>query len=125
MDMICPPTVRPVGHSEAPEDHLRDGRSPVVAMASGHGFTLRFRAGAVDHMPENVVADLIAHELAHVEQSAIGIEDQLNDEWNRIRDEGESDNPFEIDADDRMENWGFDPNSVDLYAWEQIFPRRS
>lgn len=66
------------------------------------GHSLVFCSGIVDIYPDELVRDLIAHELAHVEQWASG--------W----DIDQAD-PFECeeDADGLVEDWGFSATAMD------------
>ena len=68
----------------------------------GHG--LRFYSGDIDVMPDNIVSDVIAHELAHVWLIAAGQHNPLDPEQDS-----------EYPADYQMAEWGFDPSSV--YVW--------
>ncbi len=62
-DTLDPPTIARRPHwATPPADHA--GRALGMIGASGH--LLRFRAGAVDRMPDDVVQDLVAHPLAYV-----------------------------------------------------------
>jgi hypothetical protein len=72
-------------------------------MASALGHKIVFWSKIVAVYPDNVVRDLIAHELAHVYQSALGGESE------------DYDNPLcvEDDADWLMQLWGFDPVAID------------
>jgi hypothetical protein len=72
------------------------------AAAGMMGHNLVFCSGIVDMYPDELVRDLIAQELAHVEQWASG--------W----DIDQAD-PFECeeDADGLVEDWGFSPTAMD------------
>jgi len=70
------------------------------------GHCLRFHALSVDRMPEEVVRDLVAHELAHVYLQAIGVADEM--------EQGD----LEQAADEVMDGWGFDSCSIDEWAVE-------
>jgi hypothetical protein len=76
--------------------------------SSHHGHTVRFWTRIVAAFPDHLVQDLIAHELAHVDQWAAG--------W----DLNEMD-PFEVEeaADWMVENWGFSATAMDEWAREQ------
>lgn len=76
-----------------------------------HGHMLRFHAPMVDRIPDNLVCDLIAHELAHVWQYSIGLQERFGYE----PDNGE----VEEDADEIMGVWGFDATAMDIWATEQ------
>ena len=58
--------------------------------------------------PDNLVRDLVAHELAHVYQWALGGESE------------DYDNPLCVkeDADWLMQLWGFDPDAIDEWDLE-------
>jgi hypothetical protein len=100
-------------------------------MTSFGGHRLYFYSRIVDVMPDNLVCDLVAHELGHVWQRASGIrfkgydsagvaihEDRCGERWLP----GE----LEEDADVTMETWGFDPYAMDRWALAQgIACRRS
>lgn len=83
-----------------------DGKKPGDAgWAHRGGHSLRFARRRVEKMPDEVVCDLIAHELAHVFQWAIGEDLNSLDAFN-----------IEIIADEIMESWGFDAESIDRWA---------
>lgn len=101
-------------------DYPPDG-DRAMAMASHFGHRLQFQAEYVDAMPGDVLQDLIAHELAHVVQSASGIRctargDDGTSEWS-CQDGSYFGDALEIeqDADETMAAWGFDPNSPDRW----------
>ena len=71
------------------------------------GHRIWFWAPIVDAFPEEHVAELIAHELAHVYLFAFGQEEGTNRRLHRW------DDPIEEAADELMEEWGFDPYDMD------------
>jgi hypothetical protein len=83
---------------------------------------MRFRSTTVDAMPEDVVQDLIAHELAHVVQFARGIRcvrvTSRGIATFQQRDGSCYGGNYEIeqDADESISSWGFDPESLDHWA---------
>jgi hypothetical protein len=85
----------------------------------GHG--LCFCSTDVDEMPDDVVRDIIAHELAHVHQFACGMRYGHEGPWGMefIGVDGEEWGDI-IDIEDGaaeiMSNWGFDPESLDRWA---------
>jgi len=86
----------------------RTVRHPKDAAACGrNGHSLYFYAPLVDAMPVVHVQELVAHELAHVVQFAIG-EPPSGD---RTLPRGSDD--AEMVADEIMEEWGYDPNAMD------------
>jgi hypothetical protein len=79
-----------------------------VAGVFGKGHLMRFCAPLVDRMPDDVVHDLVGHELAHVYQHAVGYDRMFGYEPGH----GE----LEENADELMESWGFRIDSVDEWA---------
>ena len=80
----------------------------VKAAVSEAGHRLKFRTRVVDAYPDDLVRDLIAHELAHVVQCATGgIELEGDDAgfWN------------EVGADELVDCWGFEPDAMD--EWDR------
>lgn len=78
------------------------------------GQVMRFHAPFVDQLPDKILGDLIAHEIAHVYQFAVGPE--------RLFGPGVLEptrGQYEEDADRIMLDWGFDLESVDRWADEQ------
>jgi hypothetical protein len=75
------------------------------------GHEIWFWAPIVDAFPEVHVAELIAHELAHVLLRTCGWEEHTNREVHRW------DDPIEEAADEVMEDWGFDPNDMDVWVY--------
>jgi hypothetical protein len=71
-------------------------------MASSLGHRIVFWSKIVAAYPDNLVRDLIAHELAHVYQ------------WALCGESEDYDNPLadEEDADWLMQRWGFDPDAI-------------
>ena len=78
-----------------------------LACVGRAGHSILFLASIVDVLPEEHVAELIAHELAHVWLIAGGQEDASNKSLHRW------DDPVEIAADEVMDYWGFEPDSID------------
>jgi hypothetical protein len=80
-----------------------EGLDGTKAAAGGDGHALRFRKDIVDAYPDDLVMDLIAHELAHIFGYASG--------WYR---DGVED-PFrdEEEADALVEVWGFSSTAMD------------
>jgi hypothetical protein len=116
-----------LGFIVSPDVELSDypfGPGRTFGMVDHYGHRLRFRAKFVDPMPDNVVQDLIAHELAHVLQSAQGI--RCVRKWTDGRakyvdsDGMDFGGNFEIElsADEAMSRWGFNPESLDDWARE-------
>ena len=110
----------------SPEVHLTDipiaYEERTLAGVDRSGHRLKFRSDVVDAMPDDVLQDLIAHELAHVLQNAQGIHciEQYDD--GRAVYAAEDGGIFggnleiELDADWTMEGWGFDPESIDRWS---------
>ena len=73
-----------------------------LAAVSNHGHQLRFLSRAMDRLPASIVRDVVAHELAHVYQAAVGAD------WS-VHEVLES----EMEADELVTDWGFDAKSVD------------
>jgi len=96
-------------------------RHPKDIAACGHsGHVLFFHASVVDTMPAVHVEELIAHELAHVIQHANGEMPQTDRSVPRCLDDSES------DADEIMEQWGFEPSAMDKWiAAEWKWPNES
>jgi hypothetical protein len=76
-----------------------------MAVCSRSGCRLRFWSRIVAAMPDDLVCDLIAHELAHVFQWASG--------WNLIEEDSYS---VEEHADSLVELWGFSSDAIDEWA---------
>jgi hypothetical protein len=91
-----------------------------VTRERGHQY--EFRSKYVDVMPDDVVQDLVAHELAHGIQWANGIRLERQYSDGRAVYACEDGSPFggkfelELDADEMMNFWGFDSESVDRWA---------
>jgi hypothetical protein len=73
-------------------------------------------------MPEDIVRDIIAHELAHVYQFALGMRygpEGPRSEQEFVGVDGE-DRGDVVDIENRspeiMSNWGFDPKSLNRWA---------
>jgi hypothetical protein len=95
-----------------------------IACVGCAGHVLRFFAPIVDRMPDSVVCDLIAHELAHVIQYAFGARIETDKETcDRvfIFPNGDVCRPgdLEIDADDMLVAWGLEVKSIDRWTLEQ------
>ena len=86
----------------------RTVRHPKDFAACGrNGHSLFFYAPLVDAMPGHHIQELIAHELAHVIQYALGEPSSTDRTLPRWCDEAES------HADEIMELWDFDPWAMD------------
>lgn len=75
--------------------------------ARDHGHTLRFWAKIVAAFSDELVRDLIAHEVAHVYQWSVGWE---LDEMNCVE--------VEEDANWMLDGWGFSATAMDAWATE-------
>jgi len=100
------------GDCPVPEGEHRVG---VFGSCSRTGYVINFYAPRVREMPDDVVMDLAAHELAHVWQHARGI--TINDDADQPHAEldGEYWGSFadlEQDADWAVQDWGFNPDGV-------------
>jgi hypothetical protein len=88
------------------------------------GHLLEFHVQMTDAMPDAVVQDVIAHELAHCVQWSSGY---MSEYWEVCKDIENADipagwparifDPKETDADEMINVWGFDSDSVDV--WHQ------
>ena len=78
------------------------------------GCIMRFHAPSIDRMPDATVRHLIAHEIAHVFQNAVGDEYLFGPDWGKPN-QGD----YEQNADEIMEEWGFKPFAVDAWAADQ------
>ncbi len=88
----------------ADDDH---GEGIGEVFANGH--LMRFHASIVDQMPDNVLACLIAHELAHVAIYAVGEEQYLGFK--------PGDGDHEMAADELAGTyWGFDGELIDEWS---------
>lgn len=74
------------------------------ACCTWRGHQLRFWHPIVVTYPDNLVRDLIAHELAHVVQHAL--DEEFEDNFEK-----------ESDADWRVESWGF--SATDMDEWDR------
>jgi hypothetical protein len=89
-----------------------------------YGCEFEFASKYTDILPENVLQDLIAHELAHALQCALGIHCVRKYSDGRAlyatRDGGPFGGNYEIeeDADLWMNRWGFDSESIDVWSLE-------
>ncbi len=112
--VILSPSILLTNHS------LRDRKSFAETTKLGH--ELKFSAKEADDMPDDVLQDLIAHELAHVLQSADGIRcvkqypDGRADFVNSKGDYWGGNVEIEDGADCEMSIWGFDPDSIDKWC---------
>jgi hypothetical protein len=86
--------------------------------AVGHaGHMIRFHAPSIAEMPDDVVVDLIAHEMAHVTQCAVGfVAESCGGDMVSLEESTYGER--EWDADMLMEDWGFDVNSIDRWSAE-------
>ena len=75
-----------------------------VGVVTGQGRVLHFQAEQIHALPDEVAQDVIAHELAHVLQYAEGDFDNM------------SKFEAELGADEMIEWWGFDSESLDRWA---------
>jgi hypothetical protein len=71
-------------------------------------------------MPDDVVQDLVGHELAHGVQFARGIRERKCSDGQAVYvlEDGSlfgDTDKMELDADTMIRSWGFDPDSV--YRW--------
>jgi hypothetical protein len=109
-DILDPPNRRRPLPAAHPEGHA--ARALGVTYATGH--LLRFRAGVVDRMPDDVVQDLVAHELGHVFFWATGRYAAAETA------EGERDQGAEEAEVDELAaaQWGFGVNSIDDWCVE-------
>jgi hypothetical protein len=78
-----------------------------MANVTGGGYVMHFWTKIVAVFPDDLVRDLIAHELAHVHQWSIG--------WNLATED-----PYGIeeDADITAEAWGFSASNIDDWCRE-------
>jgi hypothetical protein len=91
---------------------LMQQRGSEYTIISTGGHRLFFHAPSMDAMPDNIVQDIVAHELAHVCQAAEG-DDRVREEESGVLDLGE------LDANDMIDAWGFDADSVDVWEDER------
>lgn len=82
-----------------------------LGVAYAEGFLLRFYAPIVDRLPDHLLEYLVAHELAHVLQSALGPERMFGCPADEV-----TEGMAEVEADEAVEMWGFAP-SEDLDDW--------
>lgn len=114
-----------------PRIELSDGQvnhnPQVLATTASIGMVIIFRWQICHCMPDDVLKALIAHEMAHVHQSAIGkslhnmtVEDlrgivlDQSQICGRLRDDA----LIEIHADETMTTWGFDYVVPSAYLWQ-------
>jgi hypothetical protein len=108
-------------HIKLSDETISESRR-AFAGVSRTGHLLRFRPKRIAAMPDDVMQDLIAHELAHVLQGAAGIHciDEYKDgrRLYAYRDGTMFGGNYEIerDADDMMNCWGFDSESIDQWC---------
>jgi hypothetical protein len=97
-------------------DELRNQDRGRLADTVGSGHTLRFDSNAVAQMPDNVVQDLVAHELAHVVQLALGFKKVVDQDgiesWRKDGRYWGTVDDLEREADEMIDRWGFDPGSL-------------
>jgi len=97
----------------------QDNQVKCLGCCKGKGHRLWFDSNKVDQMPECAVQDLIAHELAHVDQHASGRFNEV--EWSMYQiGGGGSYDEIEEDADAIASAWGFAQDA--LYEWEKAQP---
>jgi hypothetical protein len=109
-----------------------DAPSEAMACVTHAGHLIRFHAPSVDRMPDPVVCDLVAHELAHAYQYALGATvawDLSPGEVDLLDGDGDGSvflpGEMEEDAEMIMSGWGFDPESIDRWTVaEGIVQRR-
>src|SRR4029077_20297246 len=80
------------------------------AQVTAVGFEIKFSRSAFEVLPERAAKFLIAHELAHVYQKAIG-----------IKPGGASEDQNENDANNLASTWGFD--EIGLHDVERLLQR--
>lgn len=100
------------------EDFKGRKETQALAICKNRGHWLAFWPTALRRLPAEQIRELIAHELAHVVQHANGwhdLGDPTTHRWNDLR---------EVDADEMMEAWGFDPDAIDR-AWVATKKRRN
>ena len=83
-------------------------RQPLGQVLWG-GHNLRFWSKATDRMPDDIVRRLIAHELAHVYQAAVG-----DEEWCEF-DYAPDSADRECHADGMADYWGFNGDAIDKW----------
>jgi hypothetical protein len=107
---------------------VRPGVDALADVSRG-GHLLRFHAGIVGQMPDDVVCDLIAHELAHVFQDAGGLTPVPDDPdlWRWPGGEMLRGLDVEVHANEMVWNWGFEVESIDEWcnsaiglAWRSV-----
>lgn len=92
------------------------------ASVNRHGQAMAFYWPIINRMPDPLVHDLIAHELAHIHQFAEGWQTQIDDDDEgyayKLHPNGNtmSMGECEDDADDLMEHWGFSATAMDQWA---------
>lgn len=99
------PTIQLTDYWEFSERSWRQKNELGICGLDGHG--LFFYGPVVDKMPQRHVEELIAHELAHVVQSATDGPPHTDRTIARIFDTTEN------IADEYMEGWGFDSEAMD------------
>ena len=84
-----------------------------LAVVAGFGYLLRFHSDRFDEMPENVVQDVIDHELVHIIQTTYppGYF-------------GDTHGAIEQHADEQITSWGFDPESDDEWSADMRYTKR-
>lgn len=102
------PTIQLTEYWELSDQSVRQPKD--LAGCGRNGHSLYFYAPLVDAMPAQHVQELIAHELAHVVQYAIGEPPHSDRTLPRWCDQ------TEIIADEIMELWDFDPWAMDKWV---------
>jgi hypothetical protein len=108
-DILYPRRGRPPHPAAAPRGHYRKA----LGMVSARGHLLRFRAGAVDRMPDEVVQDLVAHELGHVYLQASGWHGWFKQKMGSPPEEREEEEEVDIMVE---EEWGFGVETIDKWT---------
>jgi hypothetical protein len=96
-----------------------DDEPPVCGCTYADGYLLRFWSPVVDHMPDRLVRQLVAHELAHVFQSGF-------DNWRGFDYEDVSSGEVEEGGTHELVfEWGFgEPEELDEWLCEQGYVKR-
>ena len=94
-----------------------DGKHGILAVTDQFGKRIRYAAGAVAEIPDDLGCDLVLHELAHVHtmsESALGIievteKHALEATMGSVE---QMSNLMEKLADKRLQRWGIDPMAI-------------